>query len=64
MGTDEASVVDTELKMRGVEGLRVVDAAVMPRLIGGNTTALITMIAEEAAASILSTTVSRDGPAR
>ena len=49
MGTDSASVVDAELRVRGVTGLRVADASIMPRLIGGNTSAACMMIGERAA---------------
>jgi choline dehydrogenase len=53
MGTDSLSVVDCQLRVRGVDGLRVADASVMPRLIGGNTNAPTIMIAERLADQLI-----------
>ena len=49
MGADEGSVVDGALRVRGVAGLRIADASVMPDLVGGNINATVIMIAEKAA---------------
>jgi choline dehydrogenase-like flavoprotein len=53
MGTDDHAVVDSELRVRGVQGLRVIDASVIPTLPSGNTNAPTLMLAERASALIL-----------
>jgi choline dehydrogenase-like flavoprotein len=52
MGQGPEAVVDASLRVRGVDGLRVVDTSIMPTLIGGNTNAPAIMIGEKAAAMI------------
>lgn len=54
MGSDAKSVLDPQLRVRGVEGLRVIDASVMPQITSANTNAASLMIGERGAALMMS----------
>jgi choline dehydrogenase-like flavoprotein len=53
MGTDAGSVVDERLRVRGLAGLRVIDASVMPTVVSGNTNASVIAVAEKGADLVL-----------
>jgi choline dehydrogenase len=53
MGVGDDAVLDAQLRVRGIEGLRVADASAMPAIVGGNTNAPVIMIAEKAVDLIL-----------
>jgi choline dehydrogenase len=54
MGAGESDVVDDRLRVHGIEGLRVIDASIMPRITSGNTNAPTYMIAERGAEFLIS----------
>ena len=53
MGSDGNAVVDAELRVQGIAGLRVADASIFPQMVGGNINAAVVMVAEKASDMIL-----------
>lgn len=64
IGTDPDAVVDTDLRVRGISGLRVADASVMPAVPNANTNVTVYAIAERAARLIQAPSPARAAPAR
>ena len=64
MGTGRMDVVDSQLRVHGVDGLRVVDASIFPRIISGNTNAPTIMVAEKAAHMVLAAAQIQDAGAQ